>query len=279
MPSDCGLAFVLIQHLERAHASSLAEILGRSTPLPTIEATDGMLVEANHIYVIPPAADLSLSQGRLKLEKRSEKSSSHYPVDQFFRSLAADLGPLAIGIVLSGSGTDGTQGLMAIKEACGVTFAQEEASAAFGSMPHSAIATGAVDFVLKPGEMAAELAKIERRAQTAISDSDASPLDWLPDEDTNLDKIFALLQKSGRTDFRHYKRKPVNRRIARRMLVEKIKSLGEYKTFLEENPGEISKLFREILINVTSFFREPASFDQLGKCLREKLKTASRFRE
>jgi two-component system CheB/CheR fusion protein len=270
VPAQSGLAFVLIQHLDRTRPSSLVQILTPTTVLTVQEATDGVQIEANHVYIIPPGSDLSIADGKLKLEPRGEKSATHYPVDRFFQSLAADQGPLAVGIVLSGSGSDGTQGLLAIKEACGVTFAQEESSADFSIMPHSAIAAGAVDFVLKPGEMVAELLKVESQSWTAAQSVDQIKTDVGNDNTPELKKIFALLQKATKTDFTHYKRKPVSRRIARRMVVHKLKDLSDYARLLESDPAELAKLYREILINVTSFFREPASFEQLMTLWREK---------
>ena len=254
MPASAGLAFVLIQHLDRSRPSSLAQILGAGTRLLVEEAAEGMAVQANHVYVIPPGSDLSISDGKLKLEPRGENSGSHYPIDRFFRSLAADQGPSAVGIVLSGSGSDGTQGLLAIKEACGVTFAQEESSADFDIMPRNAIASGAVDFVLKPSEMAAELLKVEAESRAALQSVTQMKADAANENNPELKRIFALLQKATKIDFTHYKRKPVSRRIARRMVVHKLKSVADYARVLESDPAELSKLYREILINVTSFF-------------------------
>ncbi len=276
IPADCGLAFVLIQHLDRTRPSSLTDILSRSTGMPVAEAQDGMPVEVNHVYVIPPDADIVISKGKLRLEARAEKSSRHFPVDHFFRSLAQDLGPLAVGIVLSGSGTDGTQGLLAIKLSYGITGAQQEHSAQFPPMPRSAIASGAADFILSPAEMAAELLKIARQAAQAPDSLRLAGEVWPADAgsayDTDLKKILSMLHKATRIDFTHYKRNTLNRRIARRMLVKKFDNLRDYALYLEQTPAEISTLFREILISVTSFFREPASFDQLKIHLEEAAK-------
>jgi len=276
IPADCGLAFVLIQHLDRTRPSSLTDILSRATDMPVTEAEDGMAVEVNHVYVIPPNADIVISEGKLRLDARSERSGRHFPIDQFFRSLAQDLGPLAVGIVLSGSGNDGTQGLLAIKQCYGVTGAQEEHSAQFPPMPQSAIASGAADFILPPAEMAAELLKI---AKQCAGDSHSPRLAdevWPADAgtayDSDLKQILSMLHKATRIDFTHYKRKTLNRRIARRMLVRKFVNLRDYALYLEQTPAEIATLFREILISVTSFFREPASFDQLKTHLEEAAK-------
>ena len=272
LPPDTGLAFVLIQHLDRTRPSSLPQILSSTTVLPVEEARDGVLVQPGHIYVIPSDADLSITEGRLKLEVRGEKSASHYPIDRFFKSLAADQGSLALGIVLSGSGSDGTQGLLSIKEACGVTFAQEESSAQFGVMPHTAIAAGAVDFTLTPAEMTAELLRLEARERGGLADDEQNRLEFMAQDDADVRRIFAQLQKATKIDFSFYKRKPVSRRIARRMVVHKIRTIGEYARHLENDPAELARLYREILINVTSFFREPESFEQLMKFWRERNK-------
>jgi len=157
MSPDAGIAIVFIQHLERTHESQLTEILGKSTSMPVTQASDGMTVEPNHVYVIPPNTSLSISAGVLRITPRTEGLGPHLPIDRFFSSLAKDVGPQSIGIILSGTGSDGAQGLLAIKQECGITFAQDEGTAKYSGMPHSAVATGAVDFVLSPQEIAKEL--------------------------------------------------------------------------------------------------------------------------
>lgn len=239
---ESGLAFVLIQHLDARQPSSLAEILQSATVLNVEEARDGAVVQPNHIYIIPPTSDLTISNGALKLEPRTGKSSSHLPIDRFFHSLAVDRGRFAVGVVLSGSGSDGTQGLLSIKEAGGITFAQEESSAEFGGMPHSAITAGAVDFVLKASEIGAELVRVETQWRTPLDIGEQDELDLHTDE-KDLKRIFALLEKATKIDFAQYKRKTVDRRIARRMVVNKLSSVADYATYLESNPAEISTLF------------------------------------
>jgi two-component system CheB/CheR fusion protein len=145
LPADTGLALVLVQHLQPDHESQLAEILSRATPLPVAQASDGLLTEADHIYVVPPNHEMTIRHRVLHLQPRSESQNPYYPIDHFFASLAEDQGPNAIGAILSGNGSDGAQGLRAIKSACGITFCQDERSAKFGGMPHSAILTGDVD--------------------------------------------------------------------------------------------------------------------------------------
>jgi two-component system CheB/CheR fusion protein len=272
VPANSGLAFVLIQHLDRNHRSSLAEILASSTAMPVKIAEQGVEVAPNNVYVIPPDADLTIAERRLQLEPRGDKSSAHYPIDHFFQSLANDLGPLSVGIVLSGSGSDGAQGVRAIKAAYGITFAQEESSASFAAMPHNAVATGAIDFVLKPGDMAEALLKLSSGLTPPADSDDIADSNFLIAEDANLKTIFALIQKTTKIDFTHYKRTTLSRRIGRRMAIHEFKSILDYERFLEKNPSEIVKLCQEILINVTSFFREPASFEQLIDNWKEKIK-------
>ncbi len=161
LPSDTGMAFVVVQHLEPNYESQLVEILSRSTTMPVLKAQDGQKVERDHVYVIPPNTVMMIREGALRLAPRSESSKPHYPIDVFFESLATDQGASGIGVVLSGTASDGTQGVRAIKSRDGITFCQDERSAKYGGMPHSAAATGAVDFVLPPAKIAEELARID----------------------------------------------------------------------------------------------------------------------
>jgi two-component system CheB/CheR fusion protein len=160
LPPDSGMAFLLVQHLDPSHKSQLAEILSRATPLPVIEATDGLAVRPDHIYIIPANADLAIAQGLLRVTPRAESRGLHLPIDHLFRSLAAEQQGRAVGVVLSGTGSDGTLGLCEIKARGGITFAQDEASAKHAGMPHSAIDSGCVDFVLPPESIARQLAEI-----------------------------------------------------------------------------------------------------------------------
>ena len=167
LPADTGLAIVFIQHLDPKHHSMLAEILARATTMPVSEAADGMPVEANHVYVIPANVDLTIAHGTLKLAPRTQTPGSHMPIDRFLRSLADECGSRAIGVILSGTGSDGSAGVEAIKAAGGVTFAQDAATAKFATMPQAAVATGCVDFVLPPERIAAELVRIGRHPYIA----------------------------------------------------------------------------------------------------------------
>ncbi len=264
LPLDTGLAFVLVQHLAPQHESMLTVLLSHATPLPIHEARDGMRIEASHIYVIPPNTNLAVLHGRLSLMPRTEARGQHLPVDFFLRSLAADQKSRAIGVILSGTASDGTEGLRAIKAEGGLTFAQDEKSAKYNGMPHSAIAAGVVDFVLPPEGIARELARIGRHPCVALSVA-AKPEDVWPASDEDLSKVFILLRSATAVDFSFYKPTTLKRRIARRMMLQKVESLANYVRFLKQTPGEVAALYQDLLINVTSFFREPEVFEALKK--------------
>ena len=264
LPLDTGLAFVLVQHLDPKHESMLTALLARATPLPIHEARDEMRIEANHIYVIPSNANLAVLHGRLSLMPRTEARGQHLSVDFFFRSLAADQKSRAIGVILSGTASDGTEGLRAIKAEGGLTFAQDEKSAKYDGMPHSAIAAGVVDFVLPPEGIARELARLGREPYIARPAA-AKAGDALPEGDEDLNKVFILLRSATGVDFSFYKPTTLKRRIARRMMLHKIESLATYVRFLKQTPNEVDALYQDLLINVTSFFREPEVFEALKK--------------
>lgn len=261
LPNDTGMAFVLIQHLSPDHESLLSEILTRTTPLPVREVQNGMTVEPNQVYVIPPNTKMILSQGVLKLSPREKVFGRYMPGDAFFASLAADCGHKAIAVVLSGADGDGSLGLKAIKAAGGVTFAQCEDTARFDSMPNTAIATGNIDFVLPPEQIAEELANLSRNPLLAC------PLPLISTEESPepgaLATIFALLRLTTGVDFSHYKPNTLDRRIQRRMLLYKLEQLEDYAAYLQAHPAEVKALYEEILIHVSSFFRDPKAFERL----------------
>ena len=272
IPPDIGMGFVLVQHLAPDHESHLGEILQHSTQMPVAQAVDGMKVEPNSVYVIPPNVMMTLDQGVLKLEPRQKVRGKYMVIDEFFSSLAADRGSQAIAIVLSGSNEDGTAGLGVVKSVGGITFAQNIPSAEFPTMPMIAIASSYVDFVLTPQEIAAELVKIsqgnrENNAELDVDETDddhnelATPM--FPKGEEALPTIFALLKNAMGTNFSHYKQGTVRRRIARRMGLLNLDELDIYAQYLREHPDEVEKLYHDILINVTSFFREPESFSIL----------------
>lgn len=261
--NDTGMAFVLIQHLDPQHKSLLSEILGRETQMPVTEVQNGVSVEPNNVYVIPPNTKMILSNGVLKLTPREKIQGKYMPADAFFTSLAADRGYKAIAVVLSGADGDGSLGLTAIKEAGGVTFAQCEDTAKFDSMPNTAIATGNVDFVLPPQKIAEELINLSRNPFICES-LPAIAVEKLPPEESDaLATIFMLLRSLTNVDFSHYKPNTLDRRIQRRMLLHKLERLQDYAQFLQENPSEVKALYEEILIHVTYFFREPEAFELL----------------
>lgn len=262
MLTDTGMAFVLIQHLDPNHKSLLSEILARTTKMPVTEVRDGVTVEPNSVYVIPPNTKMMLSGGVLQLTPREKVHGKYMPADAFFTSLAADRGHKAIAVVLSGADGDGSLGLKAIKAAGGVTFAQCEDTAKFDSMPNTAVATGNVDFVLPPQKIAEELVNLSRNP--FISNSlPPIAVEKLPEQGDALTTIFVLLRSQTGVDFSHYKPNTLDRRIQRRMLLYKLQHLEDYAQYLQNNPSEVKALYEEILIHVTHFFRDPEAFELL----------------
>ena len=264
LPGNTGFAFVLIQHLDPTHQSSLGEILRRATAMPVWDASDGMSVEPNHVYVIPPNAELTIAGRVLKLSPRSQARGTHMPIDLFLRSLAQDCRGRAIGVVLSGAGSDGALGLQAIKEAGGVTFAQDPATAEFASMPQMAEAATCLDFVLPPSGIAAELARIAGHPNFML----APPT--IPETSSNdgagaLDEILSVMHGATGIDFSLYRETTVHRRIMRRIALRNVAGIDDYATLLKRDPGERALLQRDLLISVTSFFRDPPSFEALTK--------------
>ncbi|MFE1746358.1 CheR family methyltransferase [Coleofasciculus sp. H7-2] len=264
LPTDTGMAFVLIQHLSPNHESLLCEILARTTQMPVQEVQSGMTVEPNQVYVIPPNTKMVLSQGMLQLTPREKVQGKYMPGDAFFVSLASDRGHKAIAVVLSGSDGDGSLGLKAIKAAGGVTFAQCEDTAKFDSMPITAVATGNVDFILPPEKIAEELANFSRNPLLVYPLPPIAVAELLEPGDA-LVTIFALLRTATGVDFSHYKPTTLARRIQRRMLLYKLENLEDYARYLQDNPAEVKALYEEILIHVTSFFRDPEAFQLLKK--------------
>lgn len=255
LPEQTGMAFVLVQHLAPTHPSALAEILSRETKMPVAEVQGEAEVLPNHVYVIPPDRSMVIAGGMLQLLPR--QPGVHRPVDQFFRSLAKEQGERAIGVVLSGTATDGTLGLEAIKAAGGITFVQN-ASAEHEGMPHSAIAAGCVDFVLPPKEIAQELIRIGQHPR-------ATPelqTEQLVDRQYLAQVVQVLLNATG-VNFTGYKFNTLYRRVTRRMVFQKKESLVQYVEYLRQTPAEVDALYQDILISVTSFFRDKESFEAL----------------
>ncbi|MEG4532010.1 chemotaxis protein CheB [Microcoleus sp. D2_18a_D3] len=262
LPSDTGMAFVLIQHLAPDHKSLLSEILARTTQMPVNEVKDGIAVEPNQVYVIPPNTKMVVSNGALKLSPREKIYGKYMPGDAFFTSLAVDRGHKAIAVVLSGGDGDGSLGLNAIKAAGGMTFAQCQGTAKFDSMPITAVATGNVDFVLPPEKIAEELANYSRNP-LLTGPLHLRKVEESPEEGDALASIFALLKSTTGVDFSHYKPTTIARRIQRRIVLYKLDSLEDYAQYLRHNSAEVKALYEEILIHVTSFFRDPEAFEKL----------------
>lgn len=271
MPADSGMAFVLVQHLDPSHASMLGEILQRSTAMPVVEAQDQMGVQPNRVHVIPPNRDMVVFHGALLLSMPAEPRGQRMPIDAFLRSLADDQGPDAIGIILSGTGTDGTLGLRAVFGAGGLCLVQDPASARYDGMPGSAIKAGYATQVLTPEKMPPALRARTRPlpirdAVAALSPAAAT---------IGLGKILMLLRSATGHDFSQYKKSTIGRRIERRMAQHSIEDADVYARYLRERPAELQTLFRELLINVTSFFRDPQAFvalknDVLPRMLADK---------
>jgi two-component system CheB/CheR fusion protein len=255
LPVDTGMAFVLVTHLDPKHESILPELLARATQMPVSEVQDGTSVAPDHIYVIPRNMSMAIEGGVLRLRPRQERQGRHRPIDSFLQSLAEDQGHWAIGIILSGTASDGTLGLQAIKAEGGITFAQDPQSAKYDSMPRSAITAGHVDFILTPGGIAQELRRISRHPYVTSSQEEASSTGQ-----NGFLKILVLLQKAKGVDFTDYKANTLRRRITRRMVLNKLESMEGYARLLRENAAEVEALYQDILINVTSFFRDPATF-------------------
>jgi two-component system CheB/CheR fusion protein len=261
MPHDSGLAFVVVQHLSPDYKSLMAELLSKHTRMPVMRSEDGMQIEANHVYLIPPKKNLTIFHGKLLLTDQDATRGVNLPIDIYMRSLAEDQGEKAIAIILSGTGSDGTRGIRAIKEQGGMIMVQSEESAKFDGMPKSAINTGLPDFILPPEEMPRLLLSFVKHPYAAKVEG--TPV-LVTDEDA-LTRIFALLRENSKLDFTFYKPSTVIRRIERRMTVNQIRELRDYARFLERYPVEVNTLYRELLIGVTSFFRDRETWEYLGE--------------
>ena len=257
-----GMAFVLVQHLDPKRESMLAEILSRSTTMPVTEVHQPTPVEPNHVYVAPRATDIRIQNRVLNLLPYTATREPHMAIDYFFRSLADDLRNKAIGVILSGTGSDGSQGLKAIKTEGGITFAQDEKSAKHDGMVRSAVAGGCVDFVLPPEQIAAELARLGNHPYVAPSQS-VPPEEAIPVPDDALAQILRRIHTATGVDLSLYKPNTIKRRILRRMLLSKAESLDEYLRLLQGNPVEVHALYEDMLINVTQFFRDADAFEAL----------------
>ncbi len=260
VPANAGLALVLVQHLEPKRASLLSDALGRATRMKVAQAEDGVQVEPNRVYVIPPGAQMAIEQGVLRLSLRNDDAQRpHLPIDHFFRSLAAERGRQSIGVVLSGTASDGTEGLAAIRAQGGITFAQDPRSARFGEMPQSAIGAGVVDYSLPLPALGEELTRLARHPYLARRE----PVPPTPRGAASLARVFGLVRAACGVDFSEYKPATFKRRLARRMAVRRAQDIAAYLTLLKEDPGEARSLHDDLLIQVTSFFRDRESFEEL----------------
>lgn len=270
LPTNPGMAFVVIQHLDPTRSSALPALLQRATAMPVMEAKHGMAMEANCVYVIPPNRTLRLAKRRLKLSPRTGDHELHMPVDSFLTSLAEEEAHLGIGVILSGNGSDGTHGCLAVKAAGGVTFAQTEGSAKYTAMPANAAAAGCVDFVLPPEAIAKEMVRLA--GQPLLIAAAAAPDTHKPrTEEQAFAQIMALLRQRCGVDFTHYKRATLDRRILRRMGLRNLAKLQDYAEYLHLHAAETQELFNDILIHVTGFFRDAHVFPLLKKKIFPRL--------
>ena len=259
VPPECGMAFVIVQHLDPTHKGIMAELLQRVTRLQVFQVKDRMRVQPNCVYVIPPNKEMSILHGVLHLFVPTAPRGLRLPIDYFLRSLAEDRQELSIGVILSGMGSDGTMGMRAIKEKAGLGLVQEPTSAKFDSMPRSVIAAGLADLIAPAEELPGKIIDFLRHILTIVKTE--QPL--AEKDQSAIEKIMILLRTKTGQDFSLYKKNTIYRRIERRMSIHKIDRIAAYVRYLQENSQEVELLFKELLIGVTSFFRDPASWDQL----------------
>lgn len=259
MPAGSGMAFVIVQHLEPRSESRMAEILAKCTTMKVVPAEDGMPVEPNRVFTNPPGRALTMKDGRLVLGQPAERIHVEAAIDHFLMSLAEDRGPKAICIILSGSsGSDGPRGVRAVRSAGGMCIAQDPRSAQFDAMPQATIDTGLVDCVLPPGQMPAALVEFAQQQQVLAAGQEEPPA-----READLEAIFKLLQTLTNSDYHDYKRTTVVRRVQRRMGLRQIDSVGDYLELLQKDNDELTQLTKDMLIGVSSFFRDAEAFEEL----------------
>lgn len=270
VPENSGASFILVQHLDPSQPSRLTELLGRASLIPVHEVTKDTRVEPDHVYVISPGSDMIIRDGTLRLQPQSGRPGLSHSIDVFFGSLAEDAKEQAVAIILSGTGSDGTNGARAIKAARGLVIVQDPESAKYDGMPRAAISAGVADYVLKPEAMASQLLEYGRKSPGQREDTRYA----LEKDGTGLRSILSLVRARTGRDFSGYKVSSITRRIERRMAVNRIETNGGYLSFLQGNSSEIEELVRDFLINVTSFFRDKEAFDalkkEIGEMFREK---------
>lgn len=264
LPSEGRIAYVLVQHLDPTHESLLPEILGKRTGLRVMAATDNLEIAAGHVYVIPPNTTLTVVEDSIRLTPRPPHGR-HMPADALFKSLARARGESAISVVLSGGDSDGSLGTQFIKHGGGITFAQDPTTARFPSMPRNAIDTGCVDYVLTPRHIAHELTRLIRhpyfQSRAAMQLPDPAVDFEAPTDEGNFRRIFRRLRAAHGVDFTHYKRSTLQRRLARRMVLQRVDSITQYVELIESDAEEAANLYKDFLIRVTEFFRDPESFE------------------
>lgn len=273
MPTDTGLAYVVIQHLSPDYKSLMVELLSKYTKMNVIRVEDGMKVEPNSVYLIPPKKNMTLFHGKLYLTDQNMGHGLNLPIDIFFRSMAEDLGERSIGIVLSGTGSDGTLGIRAIKGAGGLVMVQDENTAKFDGMPRSAISTGLVDYILPPEEMGKQLVRFTKHP--FVSKAEQQDNIKITNEDS-FSKVLSLIRTRTGVDFTFYKPNTIVRRIERRISVNQVEDIDEYLNLLMQIPNEIDILYKELLIGVTKFFRDSEVFDNLKKRVIPKIMSRKR---
>ncbi|MEX2263923.1 MAG: chemotaxis protein CheB [Bryobacteraceae bacterium] len=261
LPQDTGFAFILVQHLSPDQVSMLAQLLTPRSAMPVQQVVDGTNVEPNRVYIIPPNAIMTLRNGVLRLQRKARGAVKELAVDSFFRSLAAEMGSCAVGVVLSGSGSDGSLGLAAIKAEGGITFVEDPETARFDGMPRSAIATGCADFVLPVERIASELVRIAKHPYLLQAEGPASDA-VLPGE-MGMAKLLPMLQTAFGVDLSLYRTSTIKRRIRRRMALHRMENADEYVRFVEQQPPELHALYQDVLIKVTHFFRDASAFQGL----------------
>jgi two-component system, chemotaxis family, CheB/CheR fusion protein len=258
MPANTGLSFVIIQHLSPNYKSLMVELLSKHTPMPVLRIEDGMKIERNTVYLIPPRKNVTVFHDKLLLTEQDPSKGISLPIDIFLRSLGEDAKERAIGIILSGTGSDGTRGIRVIKEFGGMVMVQDEDSSKFDGMPKNAFATGLSDFHLPPNKMPEQLLAFVKHPYATMQEKNIDPTD-----DNDMSRIFSILREKCKIDFTYYKPNTVVRRIERRVNINQLHDLSEYLEFLRTNPHEVSVLFQELLIGVTSFFRDEHVFDEI----------------
>jgi len=253
MPANSGLSFVVIQHLSPQYKSLMAELLSKHTAMPVKRIEDGMKIERNTVYLIPPRKNVTVFHNQLLLAEQDPSKGINLPIDIFLRSLSEDARELAVGIILSGTGSDGTRGIRAIKEFGGMVMVQDENSAKFDGMPKNAFATGLADFSLPPEKMPGQLLAFVKHPYATLQEKNI-----VSSDDSDITRIFSILREKCKIDFTFYKPNTVVRRIERRISINHLKDISEYLNLLQTNPHEVLVLFQELLIGVTSFFSRRA---------------------